>query len=260
MDSEKDTTLSLPRILCLHGGGTNAFVFHTQSREVIRALRSHFRLVFADGPFVCDPHPDIVKTYGDYGPFRQWLRWRPSDKHVDAETVIRLIHRQISSAMVADDLLGGTGEWVGLLGFSQGANIAASLLWTQQAMSSRPASVPTRWRFGVLFAGRPPLVALDSRIVPPPGINDAGAAAAEFRDWPSESTQGHVLNIPTLHIHGTADPGLEQHRRLLNVYCNPSTACVIEWDGAHRLPLKKRDVHPIVRMIIELAKEVNVIH
>ncbi|KAL0938404.1 citrinin biosynthesis oxidoreductase CtnB [Colletotrichum truncatum] len=259
MESETDLTLSLPRILCLHGGGTNGSIFQEQSRGLIRALRSRFRLVFADGPFVCDPHPDIIETYGGYGPFRRWLRWQSSDRHVDSETVIRLIRRQITSAMVADDLLGGMGEWVGLLGFSQGANIAASLLWTQQAMSTRPVSAPTRWRFGVILAGRPPLVALDDGIALPPGINHAGAASSEFRDWPNESTQGHVLDIPTLHVHGTADPGLEQHRRLLDVYCNASTACVVEWDGAHRVPLKKSDVNRIVHKMIELTKEVNII-
>ncbi|KAK1580579.1 citrinin biosynthesis oxidoreductase CtnB [Colletotrichum navitas] len=250
-----DTTISLPRILCLHGGGTNAAIFKAQCRGLRRALSASFRLVFADGPFLCDPHPDIIPIYGGDGPFRRWLRWRASDGYVDAHTTIRLIHRQLSNAMEADDRLGGTGDWVGVLGFSQGASICASYLWTQQALSGQPMISNSKWRFGILLAGRPPLVALDERVKLPVGINTADAVASEFRYWPDGSGLGHVLRVPTLHVHGTADPGLEQHRRLLNQYCDPSTVRLVEWDGAHRVPLKKADVDAVARIIVDLAQE-----
>ena len=38
----------------------------------------------------------------------------------------------LTQAMRNDDRQGATGEWVALLGFSQGAKIAASILYAQQ--------------------------------------------------------------------------------------------------------------------------------
>ncbi|KZL80194.1 citrinin biosynthesis oxydoreductase [Colletotrichum incanum] len=258
MKSNSDPTLALPRILCLHGGGTNAAIFRAQCRGLIRALTPHFRLVFADGPFVCNPHPDIVATYGSYGPFRRWLPWHRSDECIDRDNTVRLIRRQISKAIDIDDFIGGIGEWVGLLGFSQGANISASLLWTQQALSDESILGRSNWRFGIIVAGRPPLIALDHRVDLPPGIAHAAAIGSEFEDWPDESNVDHVLRLPTLHIHGTMDPGLEHHRRLLNVYCDSKTTRLVEWDGAHRMPLKKSDIDIITQAILELGQDLAV--
>lgn len=39
------STLDLPRIMALHGGGTNSTIFRMQCRVLERALRPYFRLV-----------------------------------------------------------------------------------------------------------------------------------------------------------------------------------------------------------------------
>ncbi|KAH1498189.1 hypothetical protein KXV92_004427 [Aspergillus fumigatus] len=68
-------TLHLPRLLCLHGGGTNARIFRMQCRVLEKHLGRTFRLVYAQGPFtVVQPGPDVTSVYKDYGPFRSWLR------------------------------------------------------------------------------------------------------------------------------------------------------------------------------------------
>ncbi|KID61140.1 citrinin biosynthesis oxydoreductase CtnB, partial [Metarhizium hybridum] len=46
-----DDTLSLPRILCLHGGGVNGTVFRLQCRAIIAQLGHRFRFVFMDAPY-----------------------------------------------------------------------------------------------------------------------------------------------------------------------------------------------------------------
>jgi hypothetical protein len=78
----------LPRILCLHGGGVNAAIFEAQSRSLIKHLQHSFRLIWADGPFFCDPHSDIINVYGSYAPFRRWLRWLDEHSEIDAESCI----------------------------------------------------------------------------------------------------------------------------------------------------------------------------
>src|SRR5687768_3374729 len=93
----------LPRLLCLHGGGVNAAIFEAQARSLIRHFQHAFRLVWAYGPFLCDPHPDVIHVYGTYGPFRRWLRWLPTHPETDADSCIEEIGYSIRTAMEDDD-------------------------------------------------------------------------------------------------------------------------------------------------------------
>ena len=222
----KPDTRTLPRILCLHGGGVNAAIFKAQSRSLIRHLQHSFRLVWADGPFFCDPHSDIIGVYSDYAPFRRWLRWLPEHPEIDEDTCIEEIGYAMRTAMEDDDREGGTGEWVGLMGFSQGAKLSASLLLEQQARETQARKEGTkiatgltgipgiRWRFGILLAGRAPL--------------------------------------------SMADPGLHLHRKLLHEYCEDCTVTLVEWEGAHRIPLKSMDVDRVVDAIYDMAEMTGV--
>ncbi|KAF7563960.1 hypothetical protein G7046_g89 [Stylonectria norvegica] len=255
--SNGQATLHLPRILCLHGGGVNADVFRVQCRAIIARLKEAFRLVFVNGPFLSAPHPSIVSVYGDHGPFRRWLRWQPDHPEIDGESAAEEIWYQCQEAMRADP---GTGDWVGILGFSQGAKIAAGLLWTQQKVAERfgENESQTHFKFGVMMAGRGPLLMFDSRLDRPRHVGDAGQLSSEFADWPEKNNGEHVLAIPTLHVHGLRDPGLEEHRRLMETYCEAGSTRLVEWDGAHRLPIKMHDVEAVVTQILELAESIGV--
>lgn len=251
-----EDTLHLPRVLCLHGGGVNAEVFELQCRAIISRLSTSLRLVFMQAPFISAPHPQIVSVYGDYGPFRRWLRWQPDHPEIEAEAAAGEIRYQCRRAMEDDP---GTGGWVGVLGFSQGAKIAASLLWTQQQVTAKfgAAESLTHFKFGVLMAGRAPLIMLDHRLQEMPHIVDAALLSSEFTDWPETNEGDHVLSIPTLHVHGLRDPGTEQHQVLMNKYCQTGTTRLVEWDGGHRIPIKTHDVEAVVEKILELAKETH---
>ncbi|KAF2088123.1 hypothetical protein K490DRAFT_40487 [Saccharata proteae CBS 121410] len=267
-----DATLHLPRILCLHGGGVTAEIFALQSRALIAHLRPSFRLVFADGPFLCAPGPGIHPVYADHGPYRRWLRWLPSHPPIDAGSAIAEMRYQLEDAMEADDRAGATGQWVGFMGFSQGAKLSASLLFEAQRRADEVEEREWRercggvddWRFAVLLAGRAPLAALSEVSEAYPSFVGAGAISEGFFDseadfkFVDETPKGHRLRLPTLHVHGTADPGLHLHQRLLRQYCEPGTAEVLEWEGAHRVPLKKADVERIVDAWLEVARRAGV--
>lgn len=238
--------LTLPRILCLHGGGVNAEVFRAQSRALIKALPT-FRLVFADGPFYCGAGPGIVPVYEDCGPFRRWLRWLPEHAEIDDETATEEVLYSIETCKREDK---GTGPWVGLLGFSQGAKLAASLLYDQQVRKENGCA-ETAYKFAVLLAGRHPLISF-SKYSEGPAMLPSGAISEGFwYDGPNE----HVLKLPTIHVHGMADPGLHLHRRLMNQYCDEKSVTLVEWDGAHRVPLKKTDVDRIIKEVYRVARE-----
>ncbi|KND87711.1 Esterase LovG [Tolypocladium ophioglossoides CBS 100239] len=246
------TACALPRILCLHGGGVNATVFRMQCRALIARLGPSLRLVFADAPFATDPHEAIVGVYGDHGPFFRWLRWQAAHPELESGDVAARIVAACRRAMDDD---AGCGAWVGVLGFSQGAKIAASLLWAQERLAAdEQPPLLARFRFGVLMAGSPPVVRLDARVPPARHVADAAHLSLAFDDWPEGSAGPHALGIPTVHVHGLLDPGLERHRRLLESYARPGTARLVEWQGSHRLPIKTRDVEAVATQILQLAE------
>ncbi|KFH44390.1 hypothetical protein ACRE_048140 [Hapsidospora chrysogenum ATCC 11550] len=253
-----DPSLRLPRILCLHGGGTNSRIFSAQCRIVRRHLEGSFRLVFADGPYLCDPGPDVTSVYADWGPFRSWIKSQPEavaegaspfatpprwinavvmPVHEEAPVeVIRDIDSCLSAAMQSDDRAGATGEWVGLLGFSQGARMAASLLLRAQSRMVRTRG-RAEFGFAVVLAGSGPLVALDPE--------------CEALFGREDEIGGPLLWLPTVHMHGLRDGGLAIHRDLLDRCCFGESAAVVEWDGDHRVPIKTEHVAALVSALMD---------
>ncbi|KAL5002547.1 serine hydrolase FSH [Aspergillus recurvatus] len=273
--------LHLPRILCLHGGGTNARIFTTQCRALRRHLADSYRLVFADAPFLSSPGPDVTSVYGEWGPFRSWVpvpagvdisAWAAASASGRIDVDAEAIDECIAAAMEKDDRAGGTGDWVGLLGFSQGARVAASLLYRQQKQQGmglaswgrdrkRAATAGVSYRFAVLFAGRGPLLDLGfgpgllsgSSSTSVSAYASGSESAAEEEDEHQDDENGHdLLGIPTIHVHGLRDPGLEMHRNLVRC-CRPSSVRIIEWEGAHRMPITTKDVGAVVAEIRHLA-------
>ncbi|KAF2705292.1 hypothetical protein K504DRAFT_460546 [Pleomassaria siparia CBS 279.74] len=260
----------LPRLLCLHGGGVNAAIFEAQSRSLIQHLRHSFRLVWVDGPFFCDPHTDVIHVYGSYAPFRRWLRWLPEHSEIDAESCIEEIGYAIRTAMEDDDNAGGRGEWVGLMGFSQGAKLSASLLLEQQAREEKakregkkdigigPIDVPgLNWRFGILLAGRAPLSNLNPDVQKSKALVSAADISEGFK-FCEEVDDETILRKETIHVHGMADAGLHLHRRLLNEYCDEASTTLVEWEGAHRIPLKSKDVNRVMAAVYDVAEKTGV--
>ncbi|KAI9683992.1 MAG: hypothetical protein M1822_005819 [Bathelium mastoideum] len=238
---------SRPRLLCLHGGGVTGNIFRAQARSVIKAL-PEFRLIFADGPYFCNPGPGMVPVYQDWGPFRRWLRWLPEHKATDDESAVDEIQYAIETCIDGDE---GTGSVVGLMGFSQGAKLAASLLYEQEAQVKATGSAPTQYQFAILLAGRAPLVSL-SPLTKSPGLVSAGDISEGFDT--SKNDRSHILSLPSIHVHGLSDPGLHLHRKLLHEYCDPTSTTLVEWDGEHRVPIKQADVQKVVDAIRDVVK------
>lgn len=256
--NDDDPTLHLPRILCLHGGGTNARIFRAQCRVLKQHLSTTFRLVFAEAPYPSQAGSDVISVYESWGPFKSWLIPPEDNQYVEPDSATEAIKDCLNVAIQDDNQYGATGEWVGLLGFSQGAKICASLLFCQQARKERLGLISTglNWRFAVIIAGRGPLVALDRNLGRIPGLVNAShtTMTALPDEKLSESTE-HILYLPTIHIHGTRDPGISEHRKLLTQYCENGTARLVEWDGDHRVPIKTKDVLALVQQIWDVAYE-----
>lgn len=261
LSDTEDGTLHLPRVLCLHGGGTNARIFRAQCRFLRAELSTELRFCFADAPFPSQPGPDVVSVYRECGPFRRWLRSGPEHPQIDPKAAVSMIEKSLDAAMREDDRQGATGEWVGLLGFSQGAKMCASLLLRQQVRTEKLGKhfAGSNYRFAVLMAGRGPLVSLDPDLIMNTALVDASQIG--LSNPPHQQcleSREYVLRLPTIHVHGSRDLGLELHRQLLEKYCD-GNARLVEWDGNHRVPIKTKDVTAIVQQILAVAEEEKVL-
>lgn len=159
---------------------------------------------------------------------------------MDDETVNEALEKSLRTAMNIDDEEGFNGPWVGLLGFSQGAKVVASILFETQ--SSRTFA-GVDWKFGVLFAARAPLVALyevrfDELVFDRPSEVARVVEPGIMHGNPARLR----LDLPTVHVHGLLDPDVALHRVMLDDYCVRDRTELVQWHGAHRMPIRNEDV------------------
>lgn len=220
------SNIDLPRILCLHGGGTSATIFKIQTRHLQRSLQSHFRFVFIDAPFESGAGPGVLPVFEGCDPFYRWTVPESQNHEQDQRHV-----RQVLREAIKNDE--GDGEFVGVLGFSQGGRMAAGLL---ADLEEGEATGLPYWQFGVLIcAGYPPLSMSTSRLggAKPKGEVDGHGPLRE----PGEE---EIIHVPSVHVRGTLDPHLEKGRRLVK-YFDEKTRISMEFVMGHHLPAAAGD-------------------
>lgn len=121
----------------------------------------------------------------------------------------------------------------------------------RQESSDSEGFAGVQWKFGIIMAGRALPYSPSDR-----------TKQNEYFDQPSELPTGLVdtadspakLQTPTLHVHGTRDAGLEQHRQLMRDFPTQDSAVLIEWDKGHRISFKTADVEAVTDGILKVAK------
>ena len=210
---------NLPRILCLHGGGTSALIFQIQLRRLIWALRQHFTCVFVDAPLKSGPGPDVLPVFADFGPYYRWATLEsPNEESVQLEV------RELLKETIQKD----GGDFVGVLGFSQGARMAAGLLSDQERGDSE--GMPD-WKFGVLLCGSHPPYSLRACRAPLDGLEDK-AGDDQYGPIATPGAED-MISVPSVHMRGLRDKHLERGRRLARHF---SDKMEFEFDQGHHLP------------------------
>ena len=108
------------------------------------------------------------------------------------------------------------GPFEGLLGFSQGAEVAASLLFYQ--------GEKVKFKFAIFIGGTPPF--------------DVAALASGKDTTPVKmraDTHSARIQIPTAHVMGRGDAYREFSKALLGL-CNPREVKVYDHKGSHVVP------------------------
>ncbi|KAK7941484.1 uncharacterized protein PG986_013871 [Apiospora aurea] len=156
------------RILCLHGRGTNSDIFERQLeiKAPSKSRASHHRLIyidyafdFLDGEAEVNPAPGIEGLLP--GPYLAWHR-----RHFAPE--VARAHDLVRQALEED------GPYDGIIGFSQGAAMAASLILSSSKPSSSAAAheavggLQPPFRFAVFICSVLPVAP------PPPPPPEAG--------------------------------------------------------------------------------------
>ncbi|KAF6235125.1 hypothetical protein HO173_006752 [Letharia columbiana] len=224
------TTMPPPRpsILCLHGSGTSAAIFSAQTRRLRSALRPYFDLIFVDAPIPSPPGPGVLPFFSDSGPYYKWFS--PTTTTTTTTTTVEARQRTTSEiAAVTAAIERGlakqgrrVAEMAGVLGFSQGTVAAALLLWLGRGGEGGWAGL----RFGVMLCG--------------------GCRADVV------GMIGDRLAVPTVHLHGLADPFLHASRLLTECF-RPEFLTVMEFEGGHHCPSGEGDVDRLAGLVVEVG-------
>lgn len=220
--------MAKPKILCLHGGGTNARIFEAQTARLGMVIRKHFDLVFPDAPLECEAGPGVLPFFEGEEPFRRW--------HVDSDAEAQnAAHAQQMEATrkLLIRTIREQGPFVGVLGFSQGAKTALELLLLQEERADEVGI-----KFAVLACGT----------VPPADLLFGQRGEGEQR--------AQVVRVPTIHAIADSDPWRPQSEHM-PAYCAPETRRVFRYTANHHLPNLPAENQALADLILQVYSEVE---
>jgi pimeloyl-ACP methyl ester carboxylesterase len=136
------------------------------------------------------------------------------------------------------DVLQEDGPFTGILGFSQGATVAAAFLMNHAKLY--PYDLPSGlFQYAVFFAGAAPFRA------------DGSGQRMSFE---GEDCGTGRIRIPTVHIAGEKDTVFQGSLDMYKL-CIPETALFIRHGGGHVIPRERGMVERIAKAIWEADKQ-----
>jgi len=230
-------TQSPLRLLALHGWRTSGDILTYQTGALQAHLEADFSFATAPHPAKGPPDSAVAQVYGPLN--MEYFEWFLKEKHVEPETdeekAQRSIELETSMNMLLDMLKTADPPFDGILGFSQGANMATRLAYYMEQQQ-----LPL-FRFVILIGGVPPY--------------DLETAAASGKS-------PLALATPSLHIHGLADPLLPYSQRLVGMYAQQQQQqqlpCVLQHEEGHNIPSMKTGLYPkINEWLIQFKQQRN---
>ncbi|MCJ1464789.1 hypothetical protein MMC07_003402 [Pseudocyphellaria aurata] len=247
------------RFLCLHGKGTSAAIFKSQTASFRAKLDSSYSFDFVDAPFPSAPAAGIELFYS--GPYRAF--WNGT-----AIKDVRAAHQLLRTLLERD------GPYDGVLMFSQGCAVVASFLLYHQAETPH---LPLPFKVAIFICGGVPLqiieelggeISQQARDVddrsrnelqqkaasiatvqpgvdrwarpgnlafdPTASINPANVFGLDFSRIPADLR----IKIPTVHVYGIKDPRYPASVQL-SQFCQPTLRKTYDHGGGHDIPRGK---------------------
>ncbi|KAK4693025.1 hypothetical protein P7C71_g4291, partial [Lecanoromycetidae sp. Uapishka_2] len=239
------------KFLCLHGMSTNAQtlrnqVLKTQLSPLIYELGKDKTITFhfLNGPIESAPFPGLASTIP--GPFFRYYDGIELDVSDPPPEVLdlpksttspgdfvrglRRLGLEYEKSQQARDYVQDYADktepesYDGIIGFSEGASVAASVLLHQANIShSRP------FKCAIFFSGGPPY--------------DADSKKSVLADETDE-----CIDVPSVHVVGSKDPARLASMALYEI-CNKDSALLVEHHQGHAIPWERATTKFIVEAI-----------
>ncbi|KAL2821420.1 serine hydrolase FSH [Aspergillus cavernicola] len=220
------------RFLCLHGRGTNSNILESQLAPLSSRFSAQHSFDFLDAECPCPGAPGVAGIYP--APYLSWYK-RGSPEEVQSA------HDYLISAIEED------GPYDGVIAFSEGAALAASLLLCDQSELSE-----ARFKIAILFNCVVPLVPVADLGQPLEEI--VAGHVDSYHDLLFSNSQSAVeqtacldqafafspeglrkISIPTIHVIGEKDPFAPSSEVVVNL-CEQDLTQVLRHAGGHELP------------------------
>lgn len=227
-------TVEVPHLLFLHGYTQTGALFHTKTRAVQKALTKalgipasnlHFptgphRLTASELPGAPPPDADISAADSADAVTTEYAAWWRRD-----DATSEYLGLDDTWAFLSE-YLDTHGPFVGVVGFSQGAAMAAMLLAAlEEGRAGKPQPLQTHHaplRFGAFYSGFRALEQYDSFYEP-------------------------KIRTPTLHVMGSMDAVVVEERGLALVEaCEEKSRQVAYHPGGHYLPAAKQSLNVLI--------------
>jgi len=253
------------RFLCLHGMGTSSRIFEAQISRIMDQLDGHHDFVFLQGEVETDPAPGIKEIYP--GPYYTYFEL-PTKCQVQA------------TLEFLEEFIEDEGPFDGVIGFSNGAAVAATYL-LQDAKRPSPqhpfkcavffcASLPfdldsTPFTTSVngayhLIDGTKPL-SLQQIFSSMPELNSDGICTAKWdRKTPllwRYGTQDCItesIGIPTTHIFAKNDITYREQSMLFQKLFQSQNREAVEHREGHDIPRDRNSTARIQRSIQSMLR------
>lgn len=181
------------------------------------------------------PPPNFMFT--DFDPVSTFASVRTLSREEGAENGVRKVasaaglwkHKKPSTALAPLlELIDQDPEIEGIIGFSEGACMSASLIVEENKLYKATGRVP-RLKCAIFISGTPPV-------------------DAETGRYFLEDDDGILIHIPTIHVIGTQDALINGTMALYNL-CDPDTADLFDHGGGHIIPRDAQTVAELVETI-----------
>ncbi|MCJ1476778.1 hypothetical protein MMC13_005447 [Lambiella insularis] len=267
------------RFLCLHGGGTSAEIFKTQTA----AFRAKLTLSppplfdFVNGPHPAPAAPGIDLFYSP--PYYSYIQPATPSGMADAYAWLRAYIAQY-------------GPYDGVMTFSQGGALVAGML-LHQAVNTPHEPLP--FECAVFICSGLPLAVLDDLGVPLSAkardidrqsisalssqASSAAILAAGVERWRGVEVEGFVegeevsardffgldfesfprgwrIEMPTVHVYGRRDPRYPASR-ILAQFCREGGRVEFDHGAGHEIPRRKEVSEAIARRVEEVVGRVE---
>ncbi|KAG5988680.1 hypothetical protein E4U43_004672 [Claviceps pusilla] len=249
------------KFLCLHGAYGNESNFQAQMGPFLSKASKSDKMSFK---FISAQHeaipPPGFENYFGCGPLRRFVRHDGTGTVDDvlrrlddfpqgetAEDTIRQLFKLVDNAEYNTEGVSGAIEYIldilradpeidGILGFSEGAIVAASTL-LEEKRRWEEEGIPRQLKCGIFFGGWPPISLRGGR--------GSVLLADESED---------VIDVPTCHVVGCEDPFIDGAMALYSM-CDQDSAEFFDHGNGHFIPREPQTCEELTANILALVEK-----